>query len=1393
MQCRRIDDYDAQEIFEVTGDKGVSSLGVGGEWWSGYDNFKGMKSEVQIYSDMSLRDLLQTRVTDELGNSSWKNSPVIEAAVNGETVVLDGVEKMKSFNEFNTFWCEGNVQLPSGEVCKPLEEYERLKGEGVDVSKVLPVHPNFKVIALGNVENWSEPVEYIKGLRGFETEAVRDLGDDDVRIILKGKFKNLSETDINTIMVIQNDVKNNDDFEDFTLRNIVNIAKSVNEGAGIAESVGKVMLTELWSLRDKEELRGLLENVGVFEEEGRSKVYKSPTRQPPTDPSLIPNPTFYPIPNHMRLIKDLLHSLATSSPHLLLIGNQGVGKNKIADQLCKQISAEREYIQLHRDSTVNQLTVSPEIISGKIIFSDSPLVKAIKHGRILMIDEADKAPVEVVGILKGLIEDGVMRLSDGRTIVPNNFQGESDNIIRTHEDFVMMLLANRPGYPFLGNDFYETVGDCLTTFFVRNPDEESEMKLLESYAPTVGKDILQKLVSSFATLRKLSDNGELTYPYSTREAVAAAVHYEKYKEDGIVRALDNVLDYDSYDEVVFEKVAEVFRSQGIPVPKARGEYLKAEDVNMAISPFQSLREAVETSWKNKPISTVKSSNAVASLEQRKWNLPDPTVTNFQPDSHRIDQFTHLVRSFDGKPGGPYSKAVGMTVNSKNGDINVLTTGPVSISTYSNVAKGSSAKTTHDIEENVPFYLPTQPAPIMKALGTSNFVFFPGGPMYFQMFEDGSVRYAAVPDAGSGGGGFSRMFGGQKAPTRLDTGLPWEIVVCSKDKVLCFQQNGRDVCSLDLKNHECSWVELPEGSEIETLSASSNKDAFATLADGTVVKIQDAGSATKMEVRGVPEGMKGMRVLSAEHPPAHLAHDPSCRLIAGDDMAYATSLGSSLVGDDLYVTLREEGSEVGAVGSSCFSGKLMATYRSNDDKHWIEVIDTEDHEMRSIDFDTTEAGEPIQMNFMDDEHISVLTSDGQVQILEVGPGLEAELVRFREMLGLPGRAVPDGEGMRSLTQGPELRDGTEGESWRPPALDDPKFGQWDEKNEAHVGGSNWAGGTGGSNTAGLGGRGGPYRLDRGHKVHQVSDAAKAEVSEEQQRVAREMAEKAFQDKLKEIEMGEGEYAMYDGLVNPIRGDIAALRQGLGSVEARKAERGWLKRQSFGELDDNKLVDGVTGEKFVYKRRGIPDEASTHMKHPKRVRFVFDCSGSMYRFNGQDGRLDRSLEAAALVMEAFAGHEHRFDYSIVGHSGDSPAIPLVNFGEHPKTEADRMKVLRMMVAHTQFTRSGDHTLESIAQAKIDVAEGAENADEYIVIAISDANLRRYGLTPDMLKRVVEGKKKGGSSVDVRTYAIMIASLGSEADEIKRSLASKAFVCKDTGLLPKVIRDVLSKIGE
>jgi len=34
--------------------------------------------------------------------------------------------------------------------------------------------------------------------------------------------------------------------------------------------------------------------------------------------------------------------------HLLLVGNQGVGKNKLADRLLYLLNRPREYVQLHR-------------------------------------------------------------------------------------------------------------------------------------------------------------------------------------------------------------------------------------------------------------------------------------------------------------------------------------------------------------------------------------------------------------------------------------------------------------------------------------------------------------------------------------------------------------------------------------------------------------------------------------------------------------------------------------------------------------------------------------------------------------------------------------------------------------------------------------------------------------------------------------------------------------------------------------------------------------------------------------------------------------------------------------------------------------------------------------
>lgn len=52
-----------------------------------------------------------------------------------------------------------------------------------------------------------------------------------------------------------------------------------------------------------------------------------------------------------------------------------------------------------------------------------------------------------------------MALSDGRKIVPKGHGRVNDkNIVEVHPDFRMIVLANRPGFPFLGNDFFGALG-----------------------------------------------------------------------------------------------------------------------------------------------------------------------------------------------------------------------------------------------------------------------------------------------------------------------------------------------------------------------------------------------------------------------------------------------------------------------------------------------------------------------------------------------------------------------------------------------------------------------------------------------------------------------------------------------------------------------------------------------------------------------------------------------------------------------------------------------------------------------------------------------------------------------------------------------------------------------
>ena len=97
-------------------------------------------------------------------------------------------------------------------------------------------------------------------------------------------------------------------------------------------------------------------------------------------------------------------------------------------------------------------------------------MRAAVHGRVCVLDEADKAPVEVVVLLKALVEDGELLLGDGRTLLGGNALAAArrrgggllpPDVVPVHDAFRLWVLANRPGYPFSGNAFFRECGDAF--------------------------------------------------------------------------------------------------------------------------------------------------------------------------------------------------------------------------------------------------------------------------------------------------------------------------------------------------------------------------------------------------------------------------------------------------------------------------------------------------------------------------------------------------------------------------------------------------------------------------------------------------------------------------------------------------------------------------------------------------------------------------------------------------------------------------------------------------------------------------------------------------------------------------------------------------------------------
>jgi MoxR-like ATPase len=103
---------------------------------------------------MSARELVQQRITLANGDTKWNNSILIEAAIRGDLLVLDGIHRIKddTLMSIRRLIQDREIDLLDGRKLMSAERYDSLLNEtkrnNLNIeSSVLRIHPSFRIIA----------------------------------------------------------------------------------------------------------------------------------------------------------------------------------------------------------------------------------------------------------------------------------------------------------------------------------------------------------------------------------------------------------------------------------------------------------------------------------------------------------------------------------------------------------------------------------------------------------------------------------------------------------------------------------------------------------------------------------------------------------------------------------------------------------------------------------------------------------------------------------------------------------------------------------------------------------------------------------------------------------------------------------------------------------------------------------------------------------------------------------------------------------------------------------------------------------------------------------------------------------------------------------------------